>query len=108
MSITLHDSDGVHSLTRDAGGLIADAAATAVDHEPNGYFWAGLVRFAWPYTAERLVFDSEAGSFCAAGSPSDLARLKAAVESVITRPRQCGTSLRCRASSTNSLRPGRC
>lgn len=44
------------------------------------------MRFAWPDIAERLDFDSEAGMFCEAGSPGDLARLKAAVETVITRP----------------------
>lgn len=86
MSITLHDVDGEHSLTLDAGGLAADAAVTAAGHEPNGYFWEGLVRFAWPDLAECLDFDSEAGMFCAVGSPSDLARLRTAVESVITSP----------------------
>ncbi|MBC2875566.1 MULTISPECIES: Imm51 family immunity protein [Streptomyces] len=86
MTITLHDLDGEHSLTLDAGGLVADAAVAAAGHEPNGYFWEGLVRFACPDIAERLEFDSEAGMFCAIGSPSDLARLKTAVESVITRP----------------------
>ncbi|WP_327129559.1 Imm51 family immunity protein [Streptomyces sp. NBC_01727] len=86
MTINLHDFDGEHSLTLDAGGLAADAAVVAAGHEPNGYFWEGLVRFAWPDIAERLDFDSEAGMFCAVGSSSDLARLKTAVESVITSP----------------------
>ncbi|MFF8036007.1 Imm51 family immunity protein [Streptomyces sp. NPDC016626] len=36
--------------------------------------------------AEHVDFDSEAGMFCAVGSSSDLARLKTAVESVITSP----------------------
>ncbi|WP_237551684.1 MULTISPECIES: hypothetical protein [unclassified Streptomyces] len=48
MTIHLHDFDGEHSLTLDAGGLDADAAVVAAGHEPNGYFWEGLVRFAWP------------------------------------------------------------
>jgi hypothetical protein len=86
VTINLHDFDGEHSLTVDAGGLAADAAVVAAGHEPNGYFWEGLVRFAWPDIGERLDFDSEAGMFCAAGSSSDLARLKTAVESVITNP----------------------
>ncbi|MEV5593684.1 winged helix-turn-helix domain-containing protein [Streptomyces sp. NPDC052496] len=38
------------------------------------------------FLAERLDFDSEAGMFCAAGSASDLARLKTAMESVMTSP----------------------
>lgn len=86
MAIKLHDFDGEHSLTLDAGGLTADAAVATAGHEPNGHFWEGLVRFAWPEIAERLDFDSEAGMFCAVGSASDLARLKTAVESVITSP----------------------
>ena len=86
MTIRLHDFDGEHSLTFDAGGLAADVAVAAAGHEPNGYFWEGLVRFAWPDIAERLDFDSEAGMFCAVGGSSDLARLKTAVESVITSP----------------------
>jgi hypothetical protein len=86
VTIRLHDFDGEHSLTFDAGGLAADVAVAAAGHEPNGYFWEGLVRFAWPDIAERLDFDSEAGMFCAVGSSSDLARLKTAVESVITSP----------------------
>ncbi|MEV1026608.1 Imm51 family immunity protein [Streptomyces sp. NPDC050264] len=69
-----------------AGGLAADVAVAAAGHEPNGYFWVGLVQFAWPDIAEGLDFDSEGGMFCAVGSPSDLARLKAALEAVITSP----------------------
>ncbi|MDX3076684.1 Imm51 family immunity protein [Streptomyces sp. MI02-7b] len=53
-------------------------------HEPNGYFWEGLVQFACPDIAKRLDFDSEAGMFCAVGTPSDLAQLKTALQSVIT------------------------
>lgn len=86
MAVRLHDFDGEHSLTLDVGGLAADAAVAAAGHELNGYFWEGLVRFAWPDIAESLDFDSEAGMLCAVGSPSDLARLKTAVESVITNP----------------------
>ncbi|MET9563796.1 Imm51 family immunity protein [Streptomyces tauricus] len=86
MTIKLHDFDGEHSLTLDVGGLAADAVVVDAGHEPNGYFWEGLVRFAWPDIAERLDFDSEASMFCAVGSPSDLALLKPAIESVITSP----------------------
>lgn len=86
MAVHLHDFDGEHSLTLDVGGLAADAAVVAAGHEPNGYFWEGLVRFAWPDIAEHLDFDSEADMLCAVGSPSDLARLKSAVESLITNP----------------------
>ncbi|MFJ3224298.1 Imm51 family immunity protein [Streptomyces sp. NPDC086783] len=86
MTLHLLDLDGEHSLTLDAGGLAADAAVVAAGHEPNGYFWEGLVRFAWPDIAEHVDFDSEAGMFCAIGSSSVLARLKTALESVITSP----------------------
>ncbi len=44
------------------------------------------MRFAWPDLAGDLDFDSEAGMFCAAGSPSGLARLKTALGAVITSP----------------------
>ncbi|MFF3313610.1 Imm51 family immunity protein [Streptomyces sp. NPDC002952] len=83
MALTLHDFDGGHSVTLTAGGLAADAAVVAAGHEPNGYFWEGLVQFAWPDLAERLKFDSEGGMFCALGSLSDLTQLKAALEPVI-------------------------
>ena len=84
MTIHLHDFDGEHSLTWDADGLAADAAVVAAGHEPNGYFWEGLVRFAWPDMAEHVDFDSEAGMLSAVGSSSDLARLITAVDSVVT------------------------
>ncbi|OII69716.1 Imm51 family immunity protein [Streptomyces sp. CC77] len=86
MAITLHDLDGEHSLTLAVGGLAADVAVADAGHEPNGYFWEGLVRFAWPGIAEPLDFDSEADMFCAVGTPGDLAQLKTALESVITSP----------------------
>ncbi|QUX26611.1 hypothetical protein KGD83_14460 [Nocardiopsis akebiae] len=86
ITLTSHDFDGEHSLTLTAGGLDADAAVVATGHEPNGHFWQGLVRFAWPDAAERLAFDSEGAMFCALGSPDDLARLKAALEPVVSSP----------------------
>lgn len=61
MTVNLHDFGSKHSLTLEASGLAADAAVVAAGHEPNGYFWEGLVQFAWPDIAERLDFDSEAG-----------------------------------------------
>ncbi|MDG9702900.1 hypothetical protein [Streptomyces sp. DH37] len=78
MTLTLHDFDGEHSLTLTAGDLVADAAVVATGHEPNEYFWEGLVQFAWPDTAALLDFDSEGGIFRAIGSSSDFAQLKAA------------------------------
>jgi hypothetical protein len=86
VTIQLHDFDGERSVTLDVGGLPADAAVADAEHEPNGYFWEGLVQFAWPDIAERLDFDSEAGMFCAVGTSDDLALLKTALESVITSP----------------------
>ncbi|MCQ4207563.1 Imm51 family immunity protein [Streptomyces longispororuber] len=84
MTLTLHDFDGEHSLTLVAGDLVADVAVVAAGHEPNGYFWEGLVQFAWPDLAERLDFDSEGGMFCALGSLSDLTQLKTALEPMIS------------------------
>ncbi|WP_406114918.1 Imm51 family immunity protein [Streptomyces sp. NBC_01014] len=88
MTITLHDFDGEHSLTLTLGGLAADAAVVAAGHEPNGYFWEGLVQFAWPDLAERLDFDSEGGMFCALGSLRDLTQLKTVLEPVIFEPQR--------------------
>nr|WP_237551271.1 Imm51 family immunity protein [Streptomyces sp. SID5614] len=48
--------------------MAADAAVVAAGHEPNGYFWEGLVRFASPDIVEHVDFDSKAGMFCAVGS----------------------------------------
>ncbi|MFI9118533.1 hypothetical protein ACIGW0_03845 [Streptomyces bikiniensis] len=45
MTIDLHDFDGEHSLTLNTGGSAADDAVVAAGHEPNGYFWEGLVQF---------------------------------------------------------------
>ncbi len=87
MTISLHDFDGGHSLTLDVGGLAAEAAVVAAGHELNGYFWEGLVQFAWPDLAERLDFDSEGGMLCALGSLNDLTQLKTALEPVISSPR---------------------
>ncbi|MEU6449395.1 Imm51 family immunity protein [Streptomyces sp. NPDC046979] len=84
MTLTLRDFDGEHSLTLAAGDLAADVAVVAAGHEPNGYFWEGLVQFAWPDLAERLDFDSEGGMFSALGSLSDLTQLKTALEPVIS------------------------
>ncbi|WP_415947401.1 Imm51 family immunity protein [Streptomyces sp. KLOTTS4A1] len=86
MTMNLRDFDGEYSLTLTAGGQVADAAVVAAGHEPNGYFWEGLVQFVWPEIAERLEFDSESGMFCALGSSSDLTQLKAAMEALITSP----------------------
>lgn len=46
VTITLHDFDGEHSLTLAAGDLVANTAVVATGHEPNGYFWEGLVQVA--------------------------------------------------------------
>jgi hypothetical protein len=71
VTITLHDSEGKHSMTFDAGDLAADAAVVAAGHEPNGCFREGLVRFAWPDVAEGLDLDSGAGMSRANGNVSD-------------------------------------
>lgn len=86
MSITMQDFDGELSLTFECGVHPADGAISAAGHEPNGYFWEGLIRFEWPDLAERLDFDSEAGMFAAAGTQDDLSALKEAIEPVIANP----------------------
>jgi hypothetical protein len=52
------DIDGATSLTFYCGELPADAAISAAGHEPNGYFWEGMVQYLSPELAELLELDS--------------------------------------------------
>lgn len=68
----LLELDGSFSLTFYCGELPADAAIAAAGHEPNGYFWEGMVRYVSPQLAGQLELDSEAGMFAANGDRSTL------------------------------------
>ncbi len=66
------DSDGSFSLTFPCGELPADGAIADAGHEPNGYFWEGMLRYLAPHLAEQVELDAEAGMFAAYGERSTL------------------------------------
>lgn len=74
--LILDTSTDPAALTFVCGEQPADAAVTAAGHEPNGYFWEGVVGFLDEDLADRLELDSESGMFCAYGSVADLERLR--------------------------------
>lgn len=72
----LHDIDGSISLTFYCGGLPADEAVNAAGHEPNGYFWEGMVQYFAPSLTDQVELDSEAGMFAAYGDRVVLEQLR--------------------------------
>ena len=42
--VRILDLDGTTGLSFECGDLSADEAVSATGHEPNGYFWEGLIR----------------------------------------------------------------
>lgn len=74
--INIHDIDGSLSLTFYCGELPADEAIGAAGHEPNGYFWEGVVRYLAPALAEGVELDSEAGMFAANGDQAAVEQLR--------------------------------
>ena len=72
----LGEVDGSHSLSFSCGDLPVDDAVLAAGHEPNGYFWEGLVEYLDPGLAGRLELDSEAGMFAANGDRAALEELR--------------------------------
>lgn len=50
-----------------AGELPVDETIVAAGHEPNGYFWEGMLRYLEPDLAEHVELDSEGGMFAAFG-----------------------------------------
>jgi hypothetical protein len=79
----IHDIDGTSSLTFSTGGLPADDAVRAAEHEPNGYFREGIASFLGGATVARLELDSEAGMFSASGELPDLQALKAILDPLL-------------------------
>lgn len=74
------DIDGSVSLTFYCGELPADGAISAAGHEPNGYFWEGMVQYLAPELAELVELDSEAGMFAAYGERPTLEQLQAIID----------------------------
>lgn len=77
--MTLLDLDGSATLTFECGDLPSDEGIRPSGHEPNGYFWEGLVQYLAPALVEELELDPEAGMFAAYGSRATLERLQALI-----------------------------
>lgn len=91
---TLHDINGSTSLTFYCGELPADDAVVAAGHEPNGYFWEGMVQYLAPEFANRVELDSEAGMFCANGDREVLERLRALINPYLEGGERVGVTVR--------------
>lgn len=74
------DIDGTTSLTFYCGELPADEAITSAGHEPNGYFWEGVVQYLAPELAVQLELDSEAGMVAAEGDRVVLEQLQVLID----------------------------
>lgn len=83
--ITVTDFDGGSSVNFDAGTHPADDAVRAAGHEPNGYFWEGVVRYGFP-GAEELELDSEADMFSVTGDRAVLERLAPWLDELLAEP----------------------
>ena len=88
------DIKGSFSLTFYCGELPADEAASAAGHEPNGYFWEGMLQYLAPQLAERLDLDSEAGRFAANGDLESLEELQALIDPYLDDGERVVTTIR--------------
>lgn len=72
----LEVDDGGFVLTLEAGATAVDDAIVALGHEPNGYFWEGivtqLVEHDAPELADRFDSDPEAGAYVAISEDRDV------------------------------------
>jgi hypothetical protein len=92
--VKMLDTGGATSLTFYCGELPADAAMSAAGHEPNGYFWEGMVEYLSPELAELLELDSEAGMFAANADRPVLDRLQALIEPYLDDGARVGNTVR--------------
>ena len=82
----LIDVAGSSSVTFRCGDLPTDTAVVAAGHEPNGYFWEGVVQYLLGGLASQVELDSEAGMFCAVGDRALLDQLRGEVEGYLDDP----------------------
>jgi len=82
------------SLMFECGYLPADAAIFASGHEPNGYFWEGVVEYLAPSLIPHLELDPEAGMFCAKADRVHLAELREKLESYLDDPERIARLIR--------------
>jgi hypothetical protein len=82
------------TLTFECGYLPADAAIFATGHEPNGYFWEGVVAYLAASLIPQIELDPEAGMFCARGDHTVLARLRETLEGYLEDPERIARLIR--------------
>ena len=82
----LFDVDGSYSLTFGCGDLPADTAIFAAGHEPNGYFWAGVIEYLTRDRPLQVELDPEAGAFFARGDRAVLDQLREELEGYLDDP----------------------
>jgi len=90
----LVESDGSFSLTFSCGDLPADTAIVATGHEPNGYFWEGMVRYLAPHLAEQVELDAEAGLFAAYGERAALEDVEALLRPYLDEGERVAATIR--------------
>lgn len=84
--IKVIDAAGSSSLLFGCGGLPADAAVLAAGHEPNGYFWEGVLQYLAGSLLTQVELDPEAGMFCARGDRTVLGQLREELEDYLDDP----------------------
>jgi len=92
--MNLIDMGGSFSLTFGCGELPADVAIFAAGHEPNGYFWEGVVEYLDGSLASQVELDSEAGSFYARGDRALLGQLSELLEAYLDSPEMIARLIR--------------
>jgi hypothetical protein len=92
--MNLFEVAGSSSLTFACGDLPADAAIFAAGHEPNGYFWEGVVEYLTRGRALQVELDPEAGMFCARGNRDDLGQLREELEGYLDDPEKIAQLIR--------------
>jgi hypothetical protein len=82
------------SLSFECGYLPADAAISATGHEPNGYFWEGVVEYLAASLIPQIELDPEAGMFRARGDHALLAQLRETLEGYLEDPERIARLIR--------------
>ena len=82
----LIDVAGTSCLLFGCGDLPADAAVLAAGHEPNGYFWEGVLQYLAGGLLTQVELDPEAGMFCARGDRAVLGQLREELEEYLDDP----------------------
>jgi hypothetical protein len=84
--IKVIDVAGSSSLLFKCGDLPADVAVLAAGHEPNGYFWEGVLQHLAGGLLTQVELDPEAGMFCVRGDRAVLGQLREELEEYLDDP----------------------